>query len=1040
MMRAIVQHRSLLPWQSFRRLRCTCIALLGLSGATASAVPLIGTNGNTLVRFDSATPAAVTTVAITGLQPGETLVGIDYRPWTGQLYGVGATSRVYVLDPFTGAATQVGASQFLPTLNGTAFSTDFSPQIDRIRQVSNTEQNLRLDPNNGENAGVDSPLNPAGNVVAVAYDRNDTNVVGTQTTLFGVDSAAGTLVRIGSVNGSPSSANAGPVFTIGSLGLGTNLNEAIGLDIATNGVAYATITTSGVSRLYTINVATGVATLVSPVGNGATPLLSVTAVMAPAATAYGVNASGTLYRFNTAFPGSVTEIGPMGIVPNAIDFRPGTQTLYALDVDNATTRLYTVNTATAAVTPVGPGFPSTTTGPAAYDLTGTTIGMDFNPRTLQADGSLRIRVVARNGSNLRLNSDTGQITAIDTPLAFAAGDPNSGEPFVDAAAYINNAKATGPAFGTTTLYDIDFSKNALLIQNPPNAGTLNTVGSLGIDPDISVAFDILTAGGDDSIAGDFAFAALRRIGDAGYTLYDVDLATGAATNPRTIGGNLTFGPGFAVQPLAPTSTLSINDVSGQEGNSGATVFEFTVTLSPVSDVPVIVQFSTADDTATAAGDYATTTGTITFDPGQATKSITVGVNPDTTVEPDENFFVNLSGASNATIADAQGVGTIVDDDEAPGVAIATSTNFTDNDAPPGATVRVGSTVTFDYVVTNSGNVPLSNVIVTDDNGTPDDATDDFAPGFLNGDANGNSLLDLGETWTYSTTRVAAAGQFSHTGSVTATPQGGGANVVAGDPEHQFGIVPTVLANISTRLRVETGNRVLIGGFIITGNEDKKVIVRALGPSVDVPGALADPMVEVYNSEGGLIAQNDNWKDAPNRQEIVDSTIPPTDDRESAFLGTLAPGDYTAIVSGVGETSGIGLVEVYDLDQTVDSDLGNISTRGFVQTGNDVLIGGLIVAGDAQLKILVRGIGPSLTIAGKLADPTLELVNANGDTLLANDNWRDTQESDIEATTIPPNNDLESAILTTVQPANYTAILRGRDGTIGIGVVEIYAVK
>jgi archaellum component FlaF (FlaF/FlaG flagellin family) len=357
-----------------------------------------------------------------------------------------------------------------------------------------------------------------------------------------------------------------------------------------------------------------------------------------------------------------------------------------------------------------------------------------------------------------------------------------------------------------------------------------------------------------------------------------------------------------------------------------------------------------------------------------------------------------------------------------------------------ATSRVGSSVTFEYVVTNPGTVPLSGVTVTDDNGTPADPADDFAPTFRNGDANGNSLLDPGESWTYSTTRVAAAGQFSHSGSVTAKPPGGGTNVVASDPEHQVGIVPTVLANISTRLRVETGDRVLIGGFIITGNEDKKVIVRALGPSVDVPGALANPTVEVYNSEGGLIAQNDNWLDAPNRQEIIDSTIPPTNDLESAFLGTLAPGAYTAVVSGVGETTGIGLVEVYDLDQTVDSDLGNIATRGSVQTGANVLIGGLIVTGNAQLQVLVRGIGPSLMVSGKLADPTLELVNANGDTLLANDNWRDTQENAIEATTIAPTNDLESAILTTVQPANYTAILRGRDGTTGIGVVEIYAVE
>ena len=250
--------------------------------------------------------------------------------------------------------------------------------------------------------------------------------------------------------------------------------------------------------------------------------------------------------------------------------------------------------------------------------------------------------------------------------------------------------------------------------------------------------------------------------------------------------------------------------------------------------------------------------------------------------------------------------------------------------------------------------------------------------------------------------------------------------------------PAQLANISTRLRVETNDAVLIGGFIITGAEGKKVIVRAIGPSLATPGVLGDPALEIYNSSGQLIATNNNWRDNANQADIVASTIPPPNDLEAAFLGTLAPGAYTAVVYGIGDTTGTALVEVYDIGSLASSKLANIATRGLVQTGDDVLIGGLIVTGETgQLKALIRGIGPSLSINDKLQDPTLELFNANGDSLAFNNNWRDTQEADIQGTGIPPSDDLEAAILTTFAPANYTAMLRGASDTTGIGVVAIY---
>lgn len=253
-----------------------------------------------------------------------------------------------------------------------------------------------------------------------------------------------------------------------------------------------------------------------------------------------------------------------------------------------------------------------------------------------------------------------------------------------------------------------------------------------------------------------------------------------------------------------------------------------------------------------------------------------------------------------------------------------------------------------------------------------------------------------------------------------------------------GPVPSTLANISTRLRVETGDNVLFGGFIITGTQAKKLIVRAIGPSISVPGQLDNPTLELY-SGSTLLASNDNWGNSPQKQAIVDSTIPPANNLESAIVRSLAPGSYTTIVRGVNQATGVGLVEVYDLDASVDSKLAQISTRGFVQTDDNAMFGGLYVVGGTSQKVIVRAIGPSLSLQGKLADPTLELYDGNGTSLGANDNWRTgSQEAEIIATTVPPSDNLESAIVRTLTPGPYTAIVRGVNNSTGIALVEVYA--
>jgi hypothetical protein len=275
----------------------------------------------------------------------------------------------------------------------------------------------------------------------------------------------------------------------------------------------------------------------------------------------------------------------------------------------------------------------------------------------------------------------------------------------------------------------------------------------------------------------------------------------------------------------------------------------------------------------------------------------------------------------------------------------------------------------------------------------------------------------------------------------------GGNLSSGPFSMQVGFwftaTPTTLANISTRLRVETGDNVLIGGFIITGTQDKKVIIRAIGPSLPVPDALADPFLELHDGSGALLDSNDNWVDSPNKQAIIDSTIPPSNDLESAIVATLPANSsaYTAIVRGVNNTTGVGLVEVYDLDRSVDSKLANISTRGLVQTGDNVMIGGFIVLGSSSQKVIVRAIGPSLPVSGALTDPTLELHDGNGALLESNDNWVDSANKQaIIDSTIPPSNDLESAIVATLAPGNYTAIVRGVNDTTGVALVEVYALN
>src|SRR4029077_4422873 len=271
---------------------------------------------------------------------------------------------------------------------------------------------------------------------------------------------------------------------------------------------------------------------------------------------------------------------------------------------------------------------------------------------------------------------------------------------------------------------------------------------------------------------------------------------------------------------------------------------------------------------------------------------------------------------------------------------------------------------------------------------------------------------------------------------------------------------TSLGNISTRSFVQTGEHVMIGGFIVQGTGRKRVIIRAIGPELTQYGindALDNPRLEVHNQTGALIATNDNWQTTilggiitgNQVTDIQNSGHVPTEASESAIIADLLPGNYTAIVRGVNNSAGVALVEVYDLNPGASSNLSNISTRSFVQTGEHVMIGGFIVQGSGPRRVIIRAIGPELTqfgIPDALGNPRLELHNGNGALIGTNDDWQSTiiggvitgnQVSDIQNSSHAPSATSESAIVANLQPGNYTAIVSGVNNTVGVALVEVY---
>ena len=462
-------------------------------------------SSNQLLRLNANNSETVqASVNITGLQVGETILGIDFRPATGELYGLGSSSRLYIINLSTGASRAVNATPFAPALTGTSVGFDFNPTVDRIRVVGNDGQNLRLNPETGLVAATDGAINGVAGalVTSVAYTNNSAGA--TSTTLYDIEISTKKLYK-------QNPPNNGTLAEVGDLGVAASASG--GFDISPDGtVALATLNVGGETGLYRIDTLSGKATRLGNFGSAGASLIGIAIPTTP--VAYAVDNANTLLIINplintTPVSKAITGIGA-GESILGIDMRPLNGQLYAL---GSTSRLYTINLSSGAATPVGAA--------GLFTLAGTNFGFDFNP-TVD-----RIRLVSNTGQNLRLNPTDGSLSATDASL-------NPGTPDVSAAAYTNNfAGAT-----TTVLHVIDATADRLYTQNPPNNGTLVMTGPLGIDITGSNGFDI---GSTSGIA-----VGIFTVGGVS-SLYTVNLASGTATKGFDLNLNIrgfSLGLGF----------------------------------------------------------------------------------------------------------------------------------------------------------------------------------------------------------------------------------------------------------------------------------------------------------------------------------------------------------------------------------------------------------------------------------------------------------------------------------------------------------------
>src|SRR5262245_36673404 len=526
-----------------------------------------------LIRFNPGVPGAISSsLSVSGLGSGETLLGIDFRPATGQLFGLSSANRVYIINTRNGNAAAIGAPPATPFLVGQSFGVDFNPTSDRIRTVSDGDQTTRINPNNGARADTAPPDGP---LAFAATDPNmgqDPNIVGAAytnnflgspaTTLYVIDSNLNMLFTQGTAPGVTPAVgpNTGQLFNVGPLGAAAgDFNGIVGFDISSEtGVALASLNTAGgtTTNLFTVNLMTGAATLIGAIGGGEIILDITIEVRLP--EFFGITASNVLVSFNASTPGIINSArairglsGRERIV--GLDFRPATGQLYAISSSN---RVYVILVDSSRAIAIRVNRSN------AFTQNGASFGFDFNPT------SDRIRFVSDADQDLRLNPNDGSLTAMDRTLAFAAGDPNAGQnPSVVGSAYTNSFQGST----STTLFGIDSNLNTLVTQGTragvtpaisPNTGQLLTVGPLNVATGGGpVGFDIATP----SNAG---FASLTPQGGNRSILYTVNLTTGAATMINPIGGLSEPVQGIAIGGFARGGGF---DVCIQDDRDGSTL-------------------------------------------------------------------------------------------------------------------------------------------------------------------------------------------------------------------------------------------------------------------------------------------------------------------------------------------------------------------------------------------------------------------------------------------------------------------------------------
>ena len=614
-------------------------------------------------------------------------------------------------------------------------------------------------------------------------------------------------------------------------------------------------------------------------------------------------------------------------------------------------------------------------------------------------------------------------------------------------------------------------------------------GSCEVKPDVSYVINteskyyvefksaVRRLGASDAIEGWSQFI-INGITDDGNTVF------GFAQNPqlRNEGFIARFPAGF-LRALAPPPPPQITSPSTATTTVGELfVYQITGSNEPTNyvamNLPAGLSFNsftgTLSGTLTTAGTrQITVKATNESGTGSQALSLTINATPSTPIRiisgtsivaragKPFSFQVRASGISSAATVAATGLPAGLKIDGATGV-ISGTTNLT---GTFGVTVTVQegdgiATETLEMILVNPAasaviTSPRSAIlepgrrfsyqITTDPSPVAyDSAYCDIAGHLPNGLQFDSSTRTISGTYKPLTTSRAASVQNalstpdeSVIGSIVifARNSGGGSAATLTFLKR----LPELL-NISTRVRILSGEKVLIAGFIVTGDAPKKVLLRGIGPSLAVQGvngALVDPVLDLQLPDGSVVT-NDDWTTAQ-QAEVEATGISPTSALESALVQTLQAGTYTAVLSGKAGSPGVGLVEVYDLDEAADSKLANISTRGFVDVGDNVMIGGLIVGGGTT-KVLVRALGPSLQAEGiyeTLDDPQLELHDKNGATVASNDSWGDTQRTQIEATGIAPADDRECAILAALPAGNYTAIVRGANQTTGVSLVEVY---